>query len=299
MKKRILLTESEVVGLRIKSFQDKYMILDNLDVKTEPSIMTYSEIYDNDRSFMFVVLYGTLHMAINNKLVELKSNDVILITPFVSFEILESRCIMFCIAVKNEIIEDMYEHTTIAASVGVRYYSIHHYHLERYQTETLLNDYHLMRIEHDRNDYRLKEMTLRAFTSAFIAHFYSFARPETQIPHSDNAKGWAFYDKFLYQLSLYYKKERTVQFYATKVGITPKYLSSIVLHYTGETASEVIDNYVTGRIKQALYSNNTNISKVSDHYNFPNQSFFGRFFKRITGESPLGYQTNHNRKNII
>ena len=40
MKKKILLTESEVVGLRMKSFQDKYMILDNLDVKTEPSIAT-------------------------------------------------------------------------------------------------------------------------------------------------------------------------------------------------------------------------------------------------------------------
>lgn len=299
MKKNILLTESEVVGLRMKSFQDKYTILDNLDVKTEPSITTYSEIYEKDRSFMIVVLYGTLHMAINNKLVEIKGNDVILITPHVSFEILESRCIMFCIVVKNEIIEDIYEHTTIAASIGVRYYSIHHYHLERYQTEILLNDYHLMRIEHDRNNYKMKEMTLRAFTAAFIAHFYSYAKPETLIPYSDNAKAWVFYDKFLYQLSLFHKKERTVQFYATKVGITPKYLSSIVLHYTGETASEVIDNYVAGRIKQALYSNNTNIRKVSDHYNFPNQSFFGRFFKRMTGESPLEYQTKHNRKNII
>lgn len=299
MKKKILLTESEVVGLRMKSFQDKYMILDNLDVKTEPSIATYSEIYDNDHSFMFVVLYGTLHMAINNKLVEVKSNDVILITPYVSFEILESRCIMFSIAVKNEIIEDIYEHTTTAASVGVRYYSIHHYHLERYQTEILLNDYHLMRIEHDRNDYKMKEMTLRAFTSAFIAHFYSYSTLDTQIPHSDSAKAWVFYEKFLYQLSLFYKKERSVQFYATKVGITPKYLSSIVLHYTGETASEVIDNYVVSRIKQALYSNNTNIRKVSDHYSFPNQSFFGRFFKRLTGESPFEYQSAHNRKNII
>ena len=299
MKKDILLTESEVVGLRLRSFQDRYAILDNLDVKTEPQVSTYSEIYDSDHSCMIVVLYGTLHMAVNNKLLEVKSNEVLVLTPYVSYEFLESRCIMFCIVVKNEIIEDIYEHSMIGGSVGVRYYTAHHFHIEKYQAEILLNDYHLLRIEQDRNNYNMKEMTLRAFTTAFIAHLYSYAKPETMIYHGDNAKGWSFFEKFLNQLSLYYKKERSVQFYAEKTGISPKYLSAIVIHYTGETASSVIDNYVASRIKQALYSNNTNTKKISDHYNFSNQSFFGRFFKRVTGESPFEYQSKHNRKNII
>lgn len=82
------------------------------------------------------------------------------------------------------------------------------------------------------------------------------------------------------------------------MGITPKYLSAITLSYCGQTASVVIDNYIASRIKQMLYSSNMNIKRIGEHYNFPNQSFFGRFFKRITGESPYEYQKTHNRKLI-
>ncbi len=294
-----LLKKDNIIGLRLKSFKDRYILLDNLETKGEPNVYTYSEMYNTQCTLIVSVLHGTLHMVVNNKLVEVKSNDIFIITPFVHYEFLESKCIMYCLMIHNEIIEDIYEHSATGSSVGVRYYKCHHYHLDKYYTEILLNDYHLIRIEHDRHDYRTKEMTLRAFLTAYIAHLYSFVSVESETEQVDKSKGWLFYNKFLNQLSLYYKKERSVQFYAQKIGITSKYLSTIVDNYTGHTASQVIDNYVAGRIKQMLYSNNMNIKKISEHYNFPNQSFFGRFFKRVVGISPYEYQKVYNRKNII
>ncbi len=299
MEEDDLLKKDNVIGLRLKSFKDKYILLDNLETKNEPNVYTYSEMYNSQCTLLISVLHGTLHMVVNNKLVEVKSNDIFIITPYVHFEFLESRCIMYCVMVHNEIIEDIYEHSATGSSVGVRYYTCHHYHLDRYYTDILLNDYNLIRTEHDRTDYRMKEMTLRAFMTAYIAHLYSFISQDNEIDHTDNSKGWMLFNKFLVQLSLYYKKERSVQFYAQKIGITSKYLSAIVDNYTGHTASQVIDNYVASRIKQMLYSNNMNIKKISEHYNFPNQSFFGRFFKRVTGISPYEYQKVFNRKNII
>ncbi len=298
MTTETIIKDDNIKGLRIKSFKDRYILMDNIETRSEPIVYTYAEIYNPSYTCMIVVTHGTLHMVVNNKLVEVRSNEVFIITPFVHFEFLESRCIMYCILVRDEIIEDIYEHTATGSSVGIRYYATHHYHLERYYIDILNNDYNLIRIEHERNNYRMKEMALRAFITAFISHLYSFVRSEDEIMHPDNAKGWQFYHKFLNQLSLYYKKERTVQFYANKVGITSKYLSAIIYTYTGHTASQAIDNYVAYRIKQMLYSNNTNIKKISEHYNFPNQSFFGRFFKRVVGLSPYEYQKQNNRRSI-
>lgn len=294
-----VIKKDDICGLRYKSYKDKYILLDNLETKGEPTIFTYTELYNSRYTIFVSVLHGTLHMVINNKLVEVKSNDVLLLTPFMHFEFLESRCIMYCILIENEITEDIYDHTSTGSSVGIRYYAYHHYHMDKYYIDILLNDFNLIKIEHDRTDYRTKEFTLRAFITAHVAHLYSFLSSANEVEHTDKTKGWQFYMKFLNQLSLYYKKERSVKFYAQKVGITAKYLSAIVDNYSGHTASQIIDNYVAGRIKQMLYSNNMNIKKISEHYNFPNQSFFGRFFKRVVGMSPNEYQKKYNRKNII
>ena len=293
-----LLKGENLKGVHLRSYKDRYVILDNLEVRGEPLLYSYSEIYNTDFTYIVAVAHGTLHLVLNNKLLEVKSNDILIVPPFVHFELLESRCIMLCIAVRDDIIQDIYEHCGMGSAVGARCYSIRHYHLERYNIDVLLNDYNLVRIEHERNNYNLKEMTLGAFVTAFLAHLFSFVTAENEIVHSDGAKGWNFYKQFMDLLSLYYKKEREVQFYAGKIGISSKYLSTIVMSYTGHTASVVIDNYIACRIKQMLYSNNTNIKKIGEHYNFPNQSFFGRFFKRVVGVSPYEYQRTHNRKLI-
>ena len=75
-------------------------------------------------------------------------------------------------------------------------------------------------------------------------------------------------------------------------------MSTIVHKYTGMTASQAIDQYIVFAIKQTLYNNEQNIKKVSEEYNFQSQSFFGRYFKRITGLSPNAYLKQNNIKSI-
>ncbi|MDE6000520.1 MAG: helix-turn-helix domain-containing protein, partial [Bacteroidaceae bacterium] len=75
-------------------------------------------------------------------------------------------------------------------------------------------------------------------------------------------------------------------------------LSTIVKTFTQLTASQVIDQYIISAIKQSLYSNKQNIKTISEEYHFPSQSFFGRYFKRLTGMSPNDYIKHHNIKSI-
>lgn len=98
------------------------------------------------------------------------------------------------------------------------------------------------------------------------------------------------FTKFLSIVEDNYKMERSIKFYADKLCLTPKYLSSVVFAASKRLAGEWINDYVMLEARALLRSNNLSIQQISDLLNFPNQSFFGKFFKRHAGISPKEYR---------
>ncbi len=93
-----------------------------------------------------------------------------------------------------------------------------------------------------------------------------------------------------------YTKEKNVAFYAGKLGITPAYLSTIIKQATGKTCMEIISNMVIMDAKARLKSTNLPIYQIADALNFENVSFFGKYFKRHVGISPLEYRNGKSKK---
>lgn len=89
-----------------------------------------------------------------------------------------------------------------------------------------------------------------------------------------------------------YTKEKNVAFYASKLGITAAYLSTIVKQTTGRTCMEIISNMVIMDAKAQLKSTNLPIYQIADSLNFNNVSFFGKYFKRYVGVSPQEYRNS-------
>lgn len=79
-------------------------------------------------------------------------------------------------------------------------------------------------------------------------------------------------------------------FYAERLHITPRYLSSIAQKVEHVTAKSIIDRHAITEIKTALKTTNLSIQELSHKMLFPDQSFFGRYFKKHTGMSPLQYR---------
>ena len=96
--------------------------------------------------------------------------------------------------------------------------------------------------------------------------------------------------KFLTLLKQYHKEERTVNFYADKMCISPKHLSSVIKQMSHKTAHKIIADFVTMTAKRLLKTTTMSIQEISDELNFANQSFFGKFFKQNTGQSPSAYR---------
>lgn len=79
-------------------------------------------------------------------------------------------------------------------------------------------------------------------------------------------------------------------FYANKLCLTPKYLSKLVKQASGRSAPDWIDEFVILEAKNMLKYSNMPIKEIVFRLNFPNQSFFYRFFKTHTGMTPSEYR---------
>ena len=97
---------------------------------------------------------------------------------------------------------------------------------------------------------------------------------------------------FVKILSLHFKEERGVQFYADALFITPKHLSKTLKEVTGKTCSELIDDMVITEAKILLDESGTSVASVAEQLQFSDQFFFSKFFKRHTGINPSQYKIN-------
>jgi AraC-like DNA-binding protein len=88
----------------------------------------------------------------------------------------------------------------------------------------------------------------------------------------------------------YYATERKAQFYADKMGVSLQYLSTTVKQVTGKNILDIISYVVIMDAKSKLKSTNMTIQEISYSLNFPNASFFGKYFKRHVGMTPLEFR---------
>ncbi len=85
-------------------------------------------------------------------------------------------------------------------------------------------------------------------------------------------------------------QEREVTFYADKLCISTRYLSTIIRNVAHSSAKEFIDRSVILEIKMMLQSTDLSVQEIAYRLHFPDQSYLGRFFKKHTGESPTEYR---------
>lgn len=100
----------------------------------------------------------------------------------------------------------------------------------------------------------------------------------------------ALYEKFMDLLFLHYGKKRQVAFYASNLCVTSKYLCSVIKKVSGKTPIEWINERTVNEIEYRLCHTQASIKEIAYELDFPNTSFFGKFFKVHKGMSPKHYR---------
>lgn len=93
--------------------------------------------------------------------------------------------------------------------------------------------------------------------------------------------------ELLYQ---HYKEERSVSFYADKLHLTPKYLTTVIREQTNYTILEWISKSVIVTAKELLRTTDKTVLEIAYDLHFSDSSLFCRFFKRNVGVTPNQYR---------
>jgi YesN/AraC family two-component response regulator len=98
------------------------------------------------------------------------------------------------------------------------------------------------------------------------------------------------FERFIALVNEYHCSERGMAFYADKLCLTPKYLSTLIKQASGRSAPDWIDDFVILEAKNLLKYTDLAIKEIVYKLHFPNQSVFFKFFKAHTGLTPSEYR---------
>lgn len=129
-----------------------------------------------------------------------------------------------------------------------------------------------------------------------VSGFYqdAFASSNTNIARTPITRNHELFKEFLMLVMRFYESEREVAFYADRLCITPKHLGYVVKSVSGKLASDLIARAVIMDAKSKLKTTGLSVRQIADSLNFPNPSFFGKYFRKHVGMTPKEYREGKN-----
>ena len=135
----------------------------------------------------------------------------------------------------------------------------------------------------------LRELYQSLGSSFFFEVIYIYLTNKPLDPKPLSNRDLVF-QRFYNDLSRHYCEEREVTFYAALQHVSPRYFSSLVKEVSGRSASQWIAQKVIAEAKALLEMPDLSIKEIATRFNFPSQSFFGKYFKHYVGCSPKAYR---------
>ena len=160
----------------------------------------------------------------------------------------------------------------------------------------LLDLYQRIEVEsasvHTGNKQRVKVELLKSMGQTVVFELLNIYYENQPIQPQQQSKKDQVFQQFMLMLFKYYRQEREVSFYADMQQLTPRYFSAIIKEKSGKSALQWIVQLVITEAKLLLETSELSIKEIAVHLNFPNQSFFGKYFKQYVGASPKDYRAS-------
>jgi AraC family transcriptional regulator, transcriptional activator of pobA len=137
--------------------------------------------------------------------------------------------------------------------------------------------------EAEQNEPEAEEV-IRALLDLILIHAKRLY-PQSNLPAS-TARGRVIVKRFKQLIEEKCNDNLSVKQYASQLGITANYLSETVKAVTGRTSTDLIHDRMLLNSKQLLQHTPLTISEIAYRLNFSDQSYFSKFFKKLSGQSP-------------
>lgn len=273
----------------IQKEEDKNLSFRAFDLTTE-NLKDYLKPHKKDHFFIIVIEKGNLHIQIEDKIHALKTGKISVVFPEQFHFIIESSDDL-----KGKII--LFEEILFCSDILKNELSTYNVNLSTQLNCTILSpedfEQSLHTIEIIKGIYQkpslIKKEQARFHIKIFLLGLIESVHGLHPILHKETADK-PVYVRFKKLLNQHYKEQRTVQYYAEELAITPKKLNSITKKHCGETAIQAIHNRILIEIKRQLLFSDLSHKEIAFDLGFNSPSALNKFVKAKLKETPTELQ---------
>ena len=273
-------------------YDDFMMLEDNFDDEV-PKGFTY---VGTPVKLLFVTLIiclrGRMRIRVNLKEMIVEANNVLLIIPgsIIDMVVCEGDCRMAVMHIDNDKVAHQ---PSVKILLQLRTIIKNESFITRFRESAMLQfveGYKMMRKVINDETLKFKNEAIEGCFQAMAAYWMSEIEFQSQFEAAPKiTRNEQIFKHFLNLVQKNYMVHREVSFYADQICITAKYLGVVVAQVSGRRPLDWIRDYVILDAKAMLMSREYSSQQISQLLNFPNPSFFSKYFREAVGYSPSKY----------
>ena len=241
---------------------------------------------------LIICLRGRMRIRVNLKEMIVEANNVLLIIPgsIIDMVVCEGDCRMAVMHIDNDKVAHQ---PSVKILLQLRTIIKNESFITRFRESAMLQfveGYKMMRKVINDETLKFKNEAIEGCFQAMAAYWMSEIEFQSQFEAAPKiTRNEQIFKHFLNLVQKNYMVHREVSFYADQICITAKYLGVVVAQVSGRRPLDWIRDYVILDAKAMLLSREYSIQQISQLLNFPNPSFFSKYFREAVGYSPSKY----------
>ena len=267
------------------------MIRDELIIcKIKGPLKVLPQLYTTPYYCLEFLVRGSIRMEINRRRMDIRGGNGIFIFTDYSFRVLESAedVELFILALSPQLVEEL---GFLSYANVARIYIHPVLELPEKTMQAVLHYFDLL---HDLVPGHSREAVLHLVRSLFL--FLDVASSDELPDRSKLSRPEDLTGRFLALVDMHCRDHHSIEWYASELCLTPKYISHVVKQTLGISPGRCIGEAIIRQAKSLLLSTRESIQEISDRLGFQNQSHFGTFFRRYAGMSPGSFRKQDKQK---
>lgn len=139
------------------------------------------------------------------------------------------------------------------------------------------------------------ELLRSSMLNLFMAVHTEIIRSGNEPSSADRNRGWLLAMRFWKMVVKHCGEHRDVQFYAARLCISTPYLYKLTHKVMQASPKELIDQQIVSQIKTCLANTDYSVGQIAADFHFDDVSYFCRFFRRMTGLSPVEFRNGFQK----
>jgi AraC-like DNA-binding protein len=263
-------------------------------ITEEKQLLELSEYpYRSDGYIIGICTRGTAEVEVNLQVYEAKPDAMLLATPFHILRIYNSSPDFLCRFVvfsRAFLTENSTNSHFLESFSYFKNSSTPVIYPDHDQAKVMLEIYALIQQKLQQEEHPYRTEISRSILTILLYEIAAVYEQQHVIIKSKQTRKQELNTLFQNLVFHHYKEHRNVQYYADALFVSPKHLTETIKEVTGKTAGEWVDDAVILEAKVLLRNHEISIAQVAEDVHFPDQSTFGKYFKKHTGYSPTEYR---------